>query len=521
MKRNLFKNEHGQALIFITLAFVVLGMFVGLAVDGGRGYLMRERLRKIVDAAALAGAKALAAVPEGEDPLDAAKKAACDSAAVNGVNRDDCEAGKQLVVELAELENPDKSKQTGVVVTGTDRARTFFMALGALIGCETCKELNVIAAGRAVPDTLADVVLVLDDTGTMSCTPGKKDAATCAIEGAKAGATGLINTLFKDPGSHAMIAYVPFRGCYVSGPDRLMPQNIEDAYKSQGVSAAEIARRGCILFSETVDLTKDKKSLTDQIATRSGSPGFPGTNICLAMVEGSKKLFGKDAREIARKVMIILTDGSQNYSDFSDGGPLMKDDSGALVDTHIPNLGNPTPSPYPKNRYVPGSGDDGLDSDPSCKSVKFEPGFEPMRWGKGGTVFDNAISELDSKAFARAKDLKQNKKVEIYVLRYTRSDKGDALTTGDPAGSCDPNLVGDSAGVQRGGKDGAYDDDNASNDPRDRNFARCIATNLPGDYGVDPSNRNSHYFFAATPGAIQAAFDAIAKDILKKRRLVG
>ncbi|MGH7773905.1 MAG: Tad domain-containing protein, partial [Candidatus Binatia bacterium] len=33
----------GQVLIFVTLAFVVLGLLIGLAVDGGRAYLVRSR----------------------------------------------------------------------------------------------------------------------------------------------------------------------------------------------------------------------------------------------------------------------------------------------------------------------------------------------------------------------------------------------------------------------------------------------------------------------------------------------
>ena len=65
-------NESGQVLIFVTLAFVILGMFIGLAVDGGRAYLMRERLRSIVDAAALAGAKAMAGPSNEVDARNAA-----------------------------------------------------------------------------------------------------------------------------------------------------------------------------------------------------------------------------------------------------------------------------------------------------------------------------------------------------------------------------------------------------------------------------------------------------------------
>src|SRR2546422_11516538 len=105
MKKKPLSNEKGQVLIFVTLAFIVLGMFIGLAVDGGRAYLMRERLRSIVDAAALAGAKAMA-VPS--DPLqarEAASAAACDSAKVNGLDPGDCNTEK-LRVEIGLA--PDK-----------------------------------------------------------------------------------------------------------------------------------------------------------------------------------------------------------------------------------------------------------------------------------------------------------------------------------------------------------------------------------------------------------------------------
>lgn len=510
MKRDLIENERGQALIFITLAFVILGMFIGFAVDGGRGYLMRERLRKIVDAAALAGAKALAAVPEGGDAFAAARDAACDSAAVNGLDKEQCgDAGKSIVVELAELENPDKSTQQGVVVTGTDKARTFFMALGALIGCETCKEINVVASGRAVPDTLADIVLVLDDTGTMSCEPGSTSAESCAIEGAKAGANTLVDMLLKGSSTSAKLAYVPFRGCVKS--DGNSPDVLRAAWLGQGFTNAQIDAFGCISPTEMVDLTNDATRVQDQIKNRVGQKGFPGTNICLAMVEGEKKLFdSKNAREIARKVMVILTDGSQNYSDSADGGP---------APGGIPNLGNPTPTPYPKGKYLQGVGDGGLDSDPSCMAKVDEPGHPAERWGGGGEPFNKAIAELDRKANNVATTLKKSKNVEIYVLRFTRSTKGDNLATGDPAGSCSPSLIG-ALGVQRGGRNTVYDDEAASNDDRDKNLARCLASNTAmGDPGAEKSN--DHYFFAATPAAITAQFIAIAQDILKKRRLVG
>src|ERR1043166_42201 len=117
-------NESGQVLIFVTLAFVILGMFIGLAVDGGRAYLMRERLRSIVDAAALAGAKAMAGPSNAEDARSAGIAAVYDSAKVNGLNADSC--SDRFCAEVSDCA-PDGS--LAVCVTGTDTSRTFFMAL--------------------------------------------------------------------------------------------------------------------------------------------------------------------------------------------------------------------------------------------------------------------------------------------------------------------------------------------------------------------------------------------------------
>lgn len=73
-------NEKGQALIFIALAFVVLGLFMGMSIDLGRGYLLRARLSRVIDAASLAGARNLG------QGFNEARKAACDSAKINGFN---------------------------------------------------------------------------------------------------------------------------------------------------------------------------------------------------------------------------------------------------------------------------------------------------------------------------------------------------------------------------------------------------------------------------------------------------
>src|SRR5256885_16296747 len=48
--------QRGQAIVLVALILTVLFGFVGLAMDGGRGYLDRRHVQASVDAAALAAA---------------------------------------------------------------------------------------------------------------------------------------------------------------------------------------------------------------------------------------------------------------------------------------------------------------------------------------------------------------------------------------------------------------------------------------------------------------------------------
>ena len=483
------RDQQGQALIFITLAFVVLAMFIGLVVDGGRGYLMRERLRKIVDAAALAGAKAMAGAATIPEAIANASVAACDSARINGLNPDECgTSGTKIQITVGDVTNPDGTTQLGVIATGTDSARTFFMSLGALIGCTTCKEINVGAVGQAAPDTLADVALVLDDTGTMKCEPTRGfSGSNCPIEQAKAGASLLVDMLLADPNSHARIAVVPFRGCYAN--DRNNP--------SFGLNEFPPSEQGCIKFSEIVGLTNDATTIKTSINNHRGAGGFPGTNVCLGMHEARKQLFGDSNRAIARKIMVILTDGDQTYVNGAQGG--------------TPNQGDPTPVPYPTSAYAVGSGQSGDMISGICSSITNKPGDAT----EFGDDYDRAITELDQKAFAKATSLKRpdGDNIEIYVLRFAYPMNDDALSSGDPPGSCDPSLI--SVVLSDRGQS-----QNSSNDLRDKNLSRCLASNTAvGDaFAKKP---NDHYFYAASVADIRNQFQAIAQDILRKRRLVG
>ncbi len=134
-------NEKGYVLIFVTLAFVILGLFVGMATDGGRGFLLRAELERTVDAAAVAGAARLAT-----GGLTAAQAAACDAAGMNGVTT--C---SNLVVTQVTVNDASGNPKTGVKVAGTASTPTIFMRLGKLIGCgASCDAINARLA-RSLP----------------------------------------------------------------------------------------------------------------------------------------------------------------------------------------------------------------------------------------------------------------------------------------------------------------------------------------------------------------------------------
>src|SRR5262245_3066320 len=53
------RNERGLALIYIAVTLTTMLLFTGLAVDGGRAYVVKAQLTKAVDGAALGAARAL------------------------------------------------------------------------------------------------------------------------------------------------------------------------------------------------------------------------------------------------------------------------------------------------------------------------------------------------------------------------------------------------------------------------------------------------------------------------------
>jgi hypothetical protein len=136
-------NQRGQTVVIVAIAIVVLLAFAGLAIDGGTAYLNRRRMQNAADAAALAGARELAAAlcaGTTANATDAAVDAAvADYALRNGVDtaedavahyvRFEGEAVVEFSPPVAVGSGAVPNGASGVIVTTTITRPTYFLGL--------------------------------------------------------------------------------------------------------------------------------------------------------------------------------------------------------------------------------------------------------------------------------------------------------------------------------------------------------------------------------------------------------
>jgi hypothetical protein len=169
-------NQRGSFIIWLTLAFALLGTFIGFALDFGRAYLQKARMARLLDGAAIAAAKALKGQP-GLWPD--AVRAACDSMTMNGapvvMSGNNCVAtqGAQFVAtpEPIQLEVPGGPPVTAVRIRGFEPVPTTFLRFLGWMVPGDYSAINVRAVAEAGPERPVDLVLVLDRSGSMSEEP--------------------------------------------------------------------------------------------------------------------------------------------------------------------------------------------------------------------------------------------------------------------------------------------------------------------------------------------------------------
>ena len=156
MKSQIFKSQHGQSLILVTLLLVALVGMLALVLDGGNTYLMRRAAQNAADAGALAGARELCV---NQDPVLA----------------------EAVALEYAK----DRNRASEAIVTialDTVEVSTeieFDTVFGSVLGRPSITAAAAAAAGCFRPGSAEGVLPV-----AWNCHPpaGESDSETCNIE---------------------------------------------------------------------------------------------------------------------------------------------------------------------------------------------------------------------------------------------------------------------------------------------------------------------------------------------------
>jgi von Willebrand factor type A domain/Putative Flp pilus-assembly TadE/G-like len=280
-------NQKGSVLIFLTLAFALLGTFVGFAVDFGRAYLEKARMSRLVDAAALAAAKTLQGQAGFEDE---ATRAACDSMEMNGAPV--VMNGTSCVSTNSDATYPvtffDAPVQGGppirhVRVEGHEPMPTTFLRfLGWMVPGDFSK-IDVAAAAEAGPERPVDLMLVLDRSGSMS---GTKIAAL------KTTVNEFLDNNFTGNDRIGMVSFA-WRGCgNAAGQDNF---------------AANICQPDVPMADATSANINTLKNRVNLLTPNNGA-----TNTMEALRTARVPIaaaFNDATRAATRKVVLLITDG--------------------------------------------------------------------------------------------------------------------------------------------------------------------------------------------------------------------
>jgi len=290
-------NQKGSFIIFLTLAFALLGTFIGFAVDFGRAYLQKARISRLVDGAALAAAKVLKGQADYEDE---ATRAACDSMVMNGapvamsgVGACEATSGAPFIVKVQFEKKPVPGgpAMQHVQVTGTEPMPTTFLRfLGWMVPGPDFSTLNVRATAQAAPERPVDLMLVLDRSGSMQVQDPsgrtKLEALKCALTGRGCVGDGFLGENFTVDDQIGMTSFGQ-RGC---------------GTPNGGLFNGNICTPETPLGSPISTLVNDINAL-DYNGTTNTMEGLRTGKTEIA------KAFADATRTVTRKVVLLVTDG--------------------------------------------------------------------------------------------------------------------------------------------------------------------------------------------------------------------
>ena len=194
------RDEQGSGLALVAFSMLTLAAVSGFALDAGRGYLIKTRLSQAVDAAALAGGRALAGQDSGRY--------------------------RAQVTKYFKANFPDG--YLGVAVAETDldvrlRGDQIEVSASVEVPATLLRTINIqgftVSADAAVDRTVRglEVAMVLDNSGSMN---GRK------LKDLKAAAGTLIEALYRGRGTadNVYVSLVPFTArANVRSQDKIHP----------------------------------------------------------------------------------------------------------------------------------------------------------------------------------------------------------------------------------------------------------------------------------------------------------
>jgi Flp pilus assembly protein TadG len=455
-------GNRGQVLPILALLLVVILGVIGLAVDLGRIYIEKTQLSRALDAAALAGT------------VELPDTTLAESEAQEYLQYNMPEA----IFLPPEIDVPNQR----VTIRASSPVEMIFLRVVGIESYEVHAEAQAGASTLGDADLPLDVTVLLDDTGTMrsGCTDTQVTTPSTGQTGCPIGLTRNAAKDFLDVLAQSgtlpvstNVGFLAFRGCYAD--TNINPRN-------EPAPPVWNPLRGCVKFSDTIALSNSVTNIEARIDTMRGAGGYPGTNLCLGFAQANKTIFGAGSRANARKVIVILTDGENRYSDFAHQNVAVADSQ----PTTNRLLANPAPDTYPSSITD-------TNNQPSSDGTVNDcwPNGPDQDATAYGTDYDSRINTLDDETLEQVDELK-DEDVEIFVVGYGVN------------GAADPGTTCDSAMRGRVGTFTGRDRTGSSDSQGDRELAKCIASSKEGT--------NDHYFETSASG-LSDVFTHIANII--------
>jgi Flp pilus assembly protein TadG len=333
--------ERGQVLVIVTLSVIVLTAIVGLAVDTGLLYLNHGKLRRAVDAAALA---ATSQFREGYDE-DQMSAAAMEFLVLNGVNDPVATVQTSIPCEVNPSYDPDLCTEPPRKLVRVRASSVVDLAFLSVIGIHQ----TTVSASAISEAASMDVVFVIDTSESMAfdapadpadpdhylrdpsqCNPAHKCQP---FEKVKAAAEAFVGELYMpydrvsivtfDSGARVNFSFAQFDAT----PDANKRAAVVSAIKNLGLVNPDVCDTTdgpCRLYERDpitgvpADMNFDGRidylGFDCPVYHLTGNPQTCGTTSIGSGLRAAGSEFSNDAtfRQEALWVVILLTDGAAN-----------------------------------------------------------------------------------------------------------------------------------------------------------------------------------------------------------------